>query len=1118
MINFRAARLFGAVAVGWVGLFAAGCSSHSTALRADGSVHDGGGDAPTVACNGANKMNGASGAACGCAGDCASGFCVDGVCCNSACTETCKSCNTAGAPGSCAFVPAGGAPRGAGVCPASEPSTCGLDGTCDGAGACRSFVLGTICEPGSCNGAAISGGRVCDGHGTCTAGPTIICAPFNCDPTTGSCAATCVSDNDCVSSKCVNGSCGPKPLGAICVAGSQCASGFCADGVCCNIACTGPCVSCAQAGRAGICGAATLGAADPHGICTPSPASSCGQSGVCDGIGGCSKYARETVCVAPSCSGDRINTAGTCDGIGACRSPGVQDCDPFQCIDGACVSRCQTDADCVSGHSCVNGTCGPKSNGQTCAGAGECASGFCVDGVCCADACQGACRSCALPSALGTCQPSAAGAADPRAMCVDQKAPSCGTDGTCDGAGGCRKYATGTVCAAETCASGIYTPAASCDANGNCTAPDAITCAPYTCNGSKCFASCATGAECSTGNICTASSCGLKPNGASCSTNAECLSATCAQGICCATACTGSCRSCAVAGSLGLCTDVPTGMPDPAGGCNDQGAASCGTNGKCAAGSCQKYVQGTSCQAATCPTGGMTFSASATCDGAGTCVNPAATSCAPYTCGAATCKATCTSNADCAAPAVCTGGSCGLKSTGAVCAGGTECKTGICAQGVCCATACGSTCMSCALTGSAGTCTSVSPGGTDPANQCVAQAAATCGTTGFCDGKGACQLYAAGTQCAAPTCPMGMTTATLARTCNGAGVCQPASTQSCAPFACSGTACVAVCSKDGDCAPGNVCNGGSCGLKRLGQACAMGSECQGGSCVDGVCCGTASCGTCAACNVAGSAGTCTPVVAGMKEPHGGCTAAPPCGFDGTCNGAGACRSAAAATSCGAPSCTAGTATSTGSCDGAGTCKQTTAACAPYVCGANACLTACMTNTDCAAGDTCQSKTCTNLSPNGTACTADTTCASGHCTESVCCGSSNCGSCNSCAVPGMQGICTPVPSGGADPAGQCQGMPASSCGTTGVCNGAGACTTYPDGTACAEASCDGNSGNLKGAAKCMKGNCTAGPPTSCAPYACDATAGACKISCASNADCHMMSMCALPDGGTVGTCM
>ena len=186
--------------------------------------------------------------------------------------------------------------------------------------------------------------------------------------------------------------------------------------------------------------------------------------------------------------------------------------------------------------------------------------------------------------------------------------------------------------------------------------------------------------------------------------------------------------------------------------------------------------------------------------------------------------------------------------------------------------------------------------------------------------------------------------------------------------------------------------------------------------------------------------------------------------------------------------------------------------------ANACLTACTTDADCAGGDTCQAGICTNLAPNGTACTSNASCGSGHCTDGVCCGSTSCGSCNSCAVVGKQGTCAPLPSGAADPAGQCQAMPASSCGTTGLCDGKGACSTYPDGTACAAPACDGNSGKLMGAATCMKGSCKAGSMTSCGSYACDATAGACKTSCASDADCAKKKTCALPAGATVGTCM
>ena len=130
----------------------------------------------------------------------------------------------------------------------------------------------------------------------------------------------------------------------------------------------------------------------------------------------------ETICVAPSCSGDRLNTAGTCNGIGTCRPPGVQACAPYRCSDGACIARCTGDADCVTGQVCQSGSCGPKPNGQPCAAAAECISNFCVDGVCCDEACGGACRSCALPSSMGKCAPVADGAADPRNICIDKGA------------------------------------------------------------------------------------------------------------------------------------------------------------------------------------------------------------------------------------------------------------------------------------------------------------------------------------------------------------------------------------------------------------------------------------------------------------------------------------------------------------------------------------------------------------------------------------------------------------------------------------------------------------------------------------------------------------------------
>lgn len=94
-------------------------------------------------------------------------------------------------------------------------------------------------------------------------------------------------------------------------------------------------------------------------------------------------------------------------------------------------------------------TMGLAANGESCTTPSECASGFCVDAVCCASACDGMCERCD-ESGDGTCAPIAADA-DPDAECG---AVSCEThyvatadvcsyredvtDSACDGAGACQ--------------------------------------------------------------------------------------------------------------------------------------------------------------------------------------------------------------------------------------------------------------------------------------------------------------------------------------------------------------------------------------------------------------------------------------------------------------------------------------------------------------------------------------------------------------------------------------------------------------------------------------------------------------------------------------------------------
>jgi hypothetical protein len=596
---------------------------------------------------------------------CASKQCVEGVCCNSSCTSGCQTCTVTGALGTCLARPVGANPRDPADCPLDAPSTCGLDGTCDGSGACRNY-LGNTCVSGTCNGDTAVGAYACDGTGRCLPGvASILCPPFTCDATgdaAGSCFLTCTSDAECdAQHTCNHGSCGAVGIAAHCNTGADCVSGFCADGVCCNIACQGGCVACNLPGRMGTCWPIDAGKPDPRGVCVDHGASTCGQDGTCDGLGGCADYAADTLCLEPSCSGNILDTAGSCDGFGTCRLGGTLDCDPFRCLDGACLPSCQTDNDCAAGHACVSGSCGPKSPGQSCASAGECASNNCVDGVCCDSVCAGSCRFCNLPGSPGHCAEVAADNPDPRGQCVDRGAASCDTNGKCDGSGSCARYAPGTACASETCVGGAYTPPSSCDAAGQCIAPDPRFCFPFVCNGTQCFSSCSHDSECAPPSICIDSSCGLKSNGASCSQASECTSGTCAQGICCDSACTGACQSCALSSSLGTCTNVPPHVVDPAGICTDQGASSCGADGRCDGnGACEKYLRGTVCSSQSCASGSDLFTAARTCDGAGTCLPPSSGSCAPYACGATVCKNACTSDGDCMAPATCdSSGACG---------------------------------------------------------------------------------------------------------------------------------------------------------------------------------------------------------------------------------------------------------------------------------------------------------------------------------------------------------------------------------------------------------------------------------------------------------------------------
>ena len=173
----------------------------------------------------------------------------------------------------------------------------------------------------------------------------------------------------------------------------------------------------------------------------------------------------------------------------------------------------------------------PGQPGEPCAAGTDCASSFCVDGVCCDVACGGACRSCKLPGKAGTCSALPAGAADLRGICVDQGATTCGTDGRCDGAGACLSYRLGTWCSAATCVGDQFTTEGTSSGHGACVTT-VMSCAPFGCRTDvpRCHSNCPggdaicmPGAYCSGDEVCTPQ----KPGGTPCASDHECRSNVC---------------------------------------------------------------------------------------------------------------------------------------------------------------------------------------------------------------------------------------------------------------------------------------------------------------------------------------------------------------------------------------------------------------------------------------------------------------------------------------------------------------------------------------------------------------------------------------------------------------
>jgi len=243
-----------------------------------------------------------------------------------------------------------------------------------------------------------------------------------------------------------------------------------------------------------------------------------------------------------------------------CSASGVSCRKDRECCGGRCAGA-------TSGRNRTPGVCVAGSpNGEACSDDAQCASGHCADGVCCATACSGACLACDG----GTCAPKGAG--EP---CDDGL--FCTATDVCDGSGSCQ--GSGSTCP-------LFSE------SEVCTVCDEST------------DSCAE----SSGLVC-----GLGA-GQACSAWFQCDSSYCIDGVCCESACSGTCEACNAAktgASDGTCAPL-TGLTDPDAECAEGLCLTGLCDGR---GFCGAYEAGTDpddqCPEGPCMTG--------TCDGAGGC-------------------------------------------------------------------------------------------------------------------------------------------------------------------------------------------------------------------------------------------------------------------------------------------------------------------------------------------------------------------------------------------------------------------------------------------------------------------------------------------------------------------
>ena len=290
---------------------------------------------------------------------------------------------------------------------------------------------------------------------------------------------------------------------------------------------------------------------------------------------------------------------------------------------------------------------------------------------------------------------------------------------------------------------------------------------------------------------------------------------------------------------------------------------------------------------------------------------------------------------------------------------------------------------------------------------------------------------------------------------------------------CHGHTCCSGCWDGASCLPGYdvaACGvvGGAC------RACADGNTCTDDVCRSGVCSNPSASASlacddgryCTAHDHCNGSGGCTPGTTSPCDDHVSCTIdscdettdactnvfSMGCTIGGECVGVGehhvaypclVCDPTRNATDwsmeasgavCGSARCSGGHVFTAGTCDAAGTCSAPRpTACASMTCAPDrmSCEDVC-TSTSCPPGTRCGAALhCIPVLGLGSNCTMNEECVTSRCADGLCCDRACDGTCEACDLPGREGTCRAIPTGT---------DPAAECGALHVCDGHGACVS------------------------------------------------------------------------------